>query len=153
MFFNIKEVATNNTDKDWWDFEFEILDQVEGALQPPFNTLHPTKAHLHPVPFADDTKKNKLKGLDVPGINGNNGVPKMIALAKDANDVVPMKGGVWQAETLRLHDKVDAGNKNMKFDFTERPSVPEPTTFSLLIMAGLIGYAFVRRIREPHDRA
>jgi hypothetical protein len=92
MFFNISEIATNNTDQDWWDFHFEILDRVEGALQPPFNTLHPSKAHLHPNQFAA-ANINKLKGLDVPGKNGNNGVPKMSAFANDANDVVPKKEG------------------------------------------------------------
>jgi len=152
MFFNIKEKATNNTDSDWWDFEFTILDKVEGALTPPFNTTHPTKAHLHPDPFDDETLKNKLKALDVPNRNGNKGVPQMTALAKNANDIVAMKGGVWTAETLRLHDIVDAGKKNMQFDFTEKPSVPEPATLSLFVMAGLLGYGFACRTRERRGR-
>jgi len=157
MYFNIKEEATNNTNSDWTDFHFEIFDKIEGALLAPFNDDHPTKAHLHPKPFSDKTKKNKLKRLDVPGKEGNNGVPKMTALAEDKDDVVPKNGGVWMAETLRLHDIVDAQKKNMQFDFIETPStdykpIPEPATAGLIAMAGLIGYGFVRRIRAPRAR-
>ena len=143
-FFNVTFEGTNTAAAPWSGVKIFIRDTTGDDIPVELPTTHhPKRAHLHRKGW-DGAAATHFECVD-DYCDDDGRYDFELGLK---SGVMPLAEDVLSSGAkLRLHDKDEAGTKNMSFKLVIQP-VPEPGT-ALLLGAGLLSMAYFGRRRRP----